>query len=1452
MSACETVAENVKSLETRKTRLQEELPKAQDKGSITNQIDDINREIDRIKMDNPHCFGEWFSYWIRSLYHDLLGRPPENENAVQTQVVSLRGGRPPGDVVNQFLTSEEFCYARAYWMYKHFLERDPEPGAREARGHQFMQGYPFQTMIAEFCESPEFKMKHPVPKEFVRFLYYKILSRWQDPELHDSIGFQHQIFAINNGTLTIDIIHNFLRSLEYAYVTANEYFVKFLRRNHEPSPESGHVKKIMNEVPLQEVIKDILCSEEYIIGARSRHTDIPTPNQPSSQQHAILYGKLRAAILSRHFALVTNFRSNIFQIDSKLEADRNVKTLLEQSETEREKERWRILYREDDNVLMHSGLLLTCLSIESYFGNPYSLKVLKEALFSLSTLYKFKGNNFDGYILRGDPIVREDWTAEGERPLYSNNFLVGQDDRYLYCASSTDPRYVRFKSKKDPQPDEHAWTEFWDHFRKAEPSTDELVGLIMGYFMVQHLVKDQSVQSMVKEQVSKLANYLNAHGFILVRPCGGFSVRGASGILPALEHPFNRAFTRVTGKSFLSQASFEDAMRRAQMWPCIEGPMNRGGAIGIALSVVITALNPAFAVFGLAASTFITNSLMTANQIGRAYALSQTPACFDVKERDEFAVAYSLKQIKDIRRRFDLWMVGAASALGAIPSTGFPPFIALTALDDSDDTVRNAYKNWFAHRRNLNTLLLPGLGDYLNWGARSSMAIAVSVILGGGLKEEETLVSSLKDQYQTLHDKFKDDLPMTDELSATERVIERALAYGPDYPAVPSALDYMIGLALAWLHSKRMADKSTPVKTRNFPVLPVEIDLPIVTVPQHVIQDIKEGSMKNKLLLPNINNSSTENKNGDLFLGTPVKKTDVPLPIVLRARSEEPPQVDQIFTIKESDRDVDTGITLQNGDVYEFTEISGDIWSGNLDPTLGRIGPNGLDRVSYDVKFPLHGGIDPINGRPFCLLGKLNNYFFIGSKGRKKERFFYLHGIHLYLRINDDAPRNGNGEFRCRIRVWTVPRANEITIKHGPYLVVGPEVLTAVSVEKDDILEVTSEGLVDFGGAFQGVGAPILDANGDTSNTPSNYPAPNLRKNSLIVKIGDEWVQGGTSARLSVSNTGGEIILRANDLDISDNSRGWSVILYHTSRQGSKYSSWIEYLYIDLLGRVPSKQEIAGKIANLQSGSGILGMADIFLFSEEFASIVVNNLYKQLLDRDGDTAGVKTYVNVLTTKPSPLIPASFSLNTIQNVTIELCNSTEYKSKHPLPNEFVRSLYVKLLGREPEAGAVQGNPIHGGKNTADVIRDFLKSEEYSSQRSNHFFKRLLRRDSSEPSGHARAIQTGEPLQYVIRGFVTSEEYRTKATSRQDKDIAPILFVASPIPLNLIPPPHPPMTNPRCQALEKELVSLQSQLARLQSQLKIAPTQSRGELVEHIKEKKLEISMKNAELQKCIQG
>ena len=178
----------------------------------------------------------------------------------------------------------------------------------------------------------------------------------------------------------------------------------------------------------------------------------------------------------------------------------------------------------NDNPLLIGSLLLTSLAVESHLGNNYALKVLKKALVSLSTLYKFKGNNFDGYILRSDAVCRDNWEIglypQGELSLPRYQSQFGQDIsslvrtkticivllppiQHIIPSCTQDllipPSHQRFYVKTN----EIQW-EYTQHFRKSEPSMDELVGLISAYSIIHDLVKDPSVQTMVKEQAGKL------------------------------------------------------------------------------------------------------------------------------------------------------------------------------------------------------------------------------------------------------------------------------------------------------------------------------------------------------------------------------------------------------------------------------------------------------------------------------------------------------------------------------------------------------------------------------------------------------------------------------------------------------------------------------------------------------------------------------------------------------------------------------------------------------------------------------------------------------------------------------------------------------------------------------------------------------------------------------------
>jgi hypothetical protein len=124
-------------------------------------------------------------------------------------------------------------------------------------------------------------------------------------------------------------------------------------------------------------------------------------------------------------------------------------------------------------------------------------------------------------------------------------------------------------------------------------------------------------------------------------------------------------------------------------------------------------------------------------------------------------------------------------------------------------------------------------------------------------------------------------------------------------------------------------------------------------------------------------------------------------------------------------------------------------------------------------------------------------------------------------------------------------------------VVVGPRVDTDIRVTPQDFAEFTATGLVDVGGAFAGFGQIIVPPDGDNFLTPLDYPAPTLRKNSLIVGVRDPsnpadvtWYRDGTS-RSFTSRTDGFITLAANDSNPTDNSRGWTVVLSVTSASPS-------------------------------------------------------------------------------------------------------------------------------------------------------------------------------------------------------------------------------------------------------------------------------------------------------------
>jgi hypothetical protein len=754
-----------------------------------------------------------------------------------------------------------------------------------------------------------------------------------------------------------------------------------------------------------------------------------------SIEMAQLYGKLRAALLARHFATNQRFRSNFFYQSNTLWTGMKVEDLLALDPQVLLYERWNVHYHGGDNPLMESSRLLTCMAVEHHLGFPGALGIIRAALETLGSLYKFRGNHFDGYILRWDPVLTDRWFDDGQSR-YCQTYYINDDGSYNYCTPLNDPRSIRRRPlaewnamTRDEKLRYHNSRWNWlDTYRRWEASMDELVGLVTAYDIVHRLVDVPDIRAEVRRQVANLGDYLAEHSYYLVRPGGGFNARGPAGILPALEHPFGRVFQRITGDAYRARNDFRAVMEKADVWKSLEEPFNWFTVAGAALGALIPLVDPVLMPLGLAGLLSGSGRPLTAAQVGQIWAIYLHRDVFDTwddhdvnpeipefKYKDgyseEFALAYLLSFLGPAAR-FQAYAVGSRNASPYAWGAGFLSWIGLTGLDDNDSLVRDQYLGWLPER-----LRNP---DLQYWDiAFTCFSSGVAVVLGAGEAEEKRLVVLLGKMYDEYvphgegTGRWKSDLDLV--------WADDAQAAKEDF----KGLDFMVGLALAWLHAKRRRDRGEPVTTPGFPEIPVGPSWPRAAVPAPILEAAQRGEIA--LPLGAVQRGSPLQvgpEGADLFLDDPVvPRPPVPDP-VLPPRTSQPLIHDLWFTVDEGDTDVATSLVLRFGDEYQF-EAEGSIWAGVV--LTGESGPNGWeDKIEYDHKFPLVGKPD---GHPYCLLGRFGEdgaYFFIGDGRKYGRRRFLLDEAHiesrpLFLRINDDAPGNGHGSFRCRVRVWGTP-----------------------------------------------------------------------------------------------------------------------------------------------------------------------------------------------------------------------------------------------------------------------------------------------------------------------------------------------------------------------------------------------------------------------------------------------
>lgn len=195
---------------------------------------------------------------------------------------------------------------------------------------------------------------------------------------------------------------------------------------------------------------------------------------------------------------------------------------------------------------------------------------------------------------------------------------------------------------------------------------------------------------------------------------------------------------------------------------------------------------------------------------------------------------------------------------------------------------------------------------------------------------------------------------------------------------------------------------------------------------------------------------------------------------------------------------------------------------------------------------------------------------------------------------------------------------------------------------------------------------------------------------------------------------------------------------------------WIEYLYRDLFNRLPDIDGIDNMCRIRAAGGTVPGIVDQFLRSPEYCSQRVAFFYRTLLRREPDSNS-ENWVSILAGGAPE-----------QDVIVGFCDSAEYKRMHPVPEQFVESLYNDLLGRHSDPGGFSNdvNAINSGMSTSIIISNMLRSDEYAGKRVVEFYNKFMRRDP-DPSGleaNKNAIRNGGSLQGIITGLVGSDEYR----------------------------------------------------------------------------------------------
>ena len=204
--------------------------------------------------------------WIQTLHVDLVGRLPDRRALVRRIAVRRDCHR---EIARGLLQSEDYCRAQVSTLFRSLLDRDGDPDSVAAWTCALRSGIAVQDVIASICDGFEYKANHPDGPAFVESLYQRLLRRGSDPE-----GRTAALAALQQRSSTLAVIRGFLTSSEYCCQQVTELHVGLLGRTPDPAALSSQSLALMQGAPLQQIVLDVVTSDEYIARAAHRKAEL--------------------------------------------------------------------------------------------------------------------------------------------------------------------------------------------------------------------------------------------------------------------------------------------------------------------------------------------------------------------------------------------------------------------------------------------------------------------------------------------------------------------------------------------------------------------------------------------------------------------------------------------------------------------------------------------------------------------------------------------------------------------------------------------------------------------------------------------------------------------------------------------------------------------------------------------------------------------------------------------------------------------------------------------------------------------------------------------------------------------------------------------------------------------------------------------------------------------------